>query len=167
MDSNIIAGIIGASATLIGAFISSPYIIKFFLNKEKSKIYIQNPSRIKWIKGGWSGQTIQDMGISGTNMPVDLNISFDITDNLIVGKAKVSWKENTVDKSIHVDCEGGFVSENFVRVLYQYHSTEIQNYGVMFLELDAGGDILKGNMVGYGHRSKSIVKGTTYLRKTT
>lgn len=165
MDAQITAAIISSGATLLAALIALPAIKKSILFKEKNKNYIKNPNRISVIAGKWQGQTIQEVGIGGSNMNVQLIMDLTTKNNLISGKTIVTWQENNINQYITVLIEGGFVSENFINILYQYHNGEIQNYGVMFLKLDASGKTLIGNMVGYGHSFENIVKGSTTFNK--
>lgn len=165
MDSELLSGIIGASATLIVGLFSTPFIINYFIDRNKLKIYIKKPPRIGSLTGNWSGSTIQVQGIGGSSMESSLNVTFNNKGSLIKGITIVSWVENGENKSMKINFEGGFISENYIRILYQHIDTDIQNYGVNFLKLNASGNVLEGEITGFGHRSESIISGKTTISK--
>jgi hypothetical protein len=165
MNSELLSGIIGALATLIVGIISSPWISNYFIERNKSKIYIKRPNRLSCLSGNWSGTTIQKKGIDGKDMLVEIDVTFLNKNNLITGKTIVKWKEKIEKKSLVIDFEGGFISENFVRLFYQHKNSEIQNYGIIFLKLNASGNILEGDMIGFGNRYENIITGKTIITK--
>lgn len=166
MKTEIISGLIGAGATIIAALLSSPLITKSIIAKNKSKIYIQNSSLKEAISGQWYGKNIQEVGVSGSGMEVLINCQFETLKKGFIGTMMITWQENGSAHQLNLNCEGGFLSENHIRLTYVNDSQNIQNFGVSFLRLNSSGDELKGAMIGYGHRFEQIIKGEITLIKT-
>ncbi len=165
METEIVAALIGAGATLLVGVISTPWLSKYLTIRKYQRIYLKQPLRISCLEGKWTGNTSQNFGVSGTNMTSTLTVDIKIKKNIIHGRSIINWVENGKYNSIEVGFEGGFISENFIRILYQPNKENIQNFGVVFLKLNSSGDSLTGMVVGYGHRIESIFFGNSELKK--
>ena len=163
---NIYSVIIGAFCTLFVGIISSPYLIPLFVNRAKGKRYLNLKDRLETIVGSWDGVTIQNVGISGTNMQVGLRMVLKRKNKtLIVGISTVSWSENGLSKSFEVELEGGFLNDSYLEISYKSKDISIVNFGVMFLKYSADGKTLEGKMMGFGHRIEEIIEGNSKLTK--
>lgn len=166
MKIEIISALIGAGGTIITGLISSPILSKIFVAKNQNKIYLKESTFQKSIIGEWSGKNIQDYGISGEKMEVQLMAEFNVKRKKITGTITVIWYEDQNKIQTKLICQGGFISNNHIHILYHSQIEGVQNYGLSFFRINSSGNQIDGAMIGYGHRLEKIIRGEILLTKT-
>lgn len=162
--SNKTSATIGAVSVILAAIITSPWVIPEILKHEKSKHFVNIESRQQSIEGSWSGNNIQRTP-TGPGRTIELSPNFRLNGNLIEGSSLVRWQSNGRENTIEVVLDGGYINSNHLEINYRAKDSKIVNYGTMFLRLNSSGNLLQGEMIGFGHESESIISGAVHLEK--
>lgn len=162
--SNKTSATIGAVSVILAAIITSPWVIPEFLKHEKSKHFVNIESRQQSIEGAWSGTNIQRTS-TNHGRTIELSPNFRLNGNLIEGSSLVAWQDNGKNNTIEVILDGGYINSSHLEINYRAKDPKIVNYGIMFLRLNSSGDQLRGEMIGFGHESESIISGAVHLEK--
>ncbi len=145
----------------VNKFEFSILFLKLFEFLTKSKFdYVSSP-RKSAIDGSWAGTVVQDNGINGSDMKTFLNVNLKLNGFFVKGTATIHWD----DKSILVDCSGGFINENIIRVSYSANDKSLLYYGVSLLELSPDSKKLEGRIIGYGHLINQMISGKVRISK--
>ena len=157
MDSTIIAGILGATSTIV-AIILTPIAQQYF----ESKIFFPiSKDRRKCLEGDWQGIVRQAVSVTEFN-PINCMLNFKIKGRKVIGTGIITIKP---DEMYRVSLNGSFRNDRFLKMDYQNDDSNVLQFGSFIFHLSDDSKELDGRFVGYGFKSKSIIHGTCLFRK--
>jgi hypothetical protein len=157
MTDVVLAAVIGTIGTVTAPVFT--LLIKATIDNPGTLVI--HKSRRDALKGTWIGRTDQERGPDGNPLSVTIVTSFTPNRRFISMTGTVEYNNRTM----RMRAKGFLISDNYLRVEYTSVEREVQNFGVMFLQLSADAKRLRGRMVGYGSASEAIVSGATQLEK--
>jgi hypothetical protein len=157
MDSTILAAIIGGFSTL-GAGIVAVLVTRVVDNPMGFK---KNPRQAA-LAGHWDGIVHQEGGLG------DYHITFQLkpTGRTVRGEGRVSFISQNANINELLTFSGGFVHDRFLKLEYEMEAQpgSVQ-FGFTLLELSPNGQTLSGPFLGYGARTRDLIKGTLELHR--
>ena len=142
----------------IGCFFPLHRLLRILTKGDFDYVHSQRKSA---IGGLWNGNIIQDIGINGSDMQTNLNATLKSNGLFVKGDAIIHFD----DKAISVNCSGGFIRENTLKVSYISSDKSFIYFGVSLLELSPDGRKLEGRVVGYGHLVNQMIAGKVKILK--
>lgn len=157
MDPTLLAGVLGATGTLV-----APIIAWHFANRseQKQKRYTQiSTDRTERLSNSnWKGQ----YHLVG-EAPTEISVVFTVKKSIVTGKA--TYTHNSRGRT-EIVLEGGFISDNLLKLDYRNMYSHKLHFGCMILEIDGDAHRLDGGLIAYGRDPDKVYNGEIILRVT-
>ena len=127
--------------------------------------------------GKWSGHGIDTFAeLDNPLWDFDLNLVFQAKGKKIQGKGEISWEVETQGATlapastprrsgVAMDFEGGFLTEDYMQLIYRSHDQSRKQMGVIVFRLNLEGDTLTGHYAGLSPTRGVFVSGNVTLEK--
>ena len=168
MDNVIVASLLGATATIITAFVSPLFHYKI-QEKRKSKFMpTASLSRQDALYGNWIGEMDQKVGLDKLLNKHIIILNFE-NSQPIVGMMKLEFKvtndEYIDDRSIEARIINTIFDGTIFKCDYVNKDNKATHFGTLYGKLSSNGKSISGEFLGYGLISERFVSGTIELRK--
>ena len=153
--ATIIASIIGGVATIGAA------LLTFFLTQytQTMKYVPQSAERQVALVGVWEGEEMQYIGLGKDPMKIYARLALDISGRKVIGEYYARL-DGPPKREATFLVEGGFLENRFLQLDYRCKDRSKAYFGSILLILNAEGNQLEGQVVGYSG-PKGIIGAST------
>jgi len=153
MDPTLLAGMLGATGTIV-----APIIAWHLANRSEQKRYARTSTARteRLANSSRKGQ----YHLAGET-PTEICVVFTVKKRIVTGKATYIHDKRGKTEIV---LEGGFISDNLLKLDYRNLHSHKLHFGCMILEMDGDAHRLEGGLIAYGRDPDKVYNGEIALK---
>ena len=122
--------------------------------------------RARAIAGTWFGSGYDTyVELNKAPLEFELTMVFRVSGKKVRGKSELSIK-GAHEGKIALDCEGGFLTDDYMQLVYRSQDWSRKQMGVIVFRLNGTGDVLTGHYAGLSPMREVFVSGAVTLKRS-